>query len=615
MKKLTRYLKSFKKQVIIGPIFKLLEAIFELIVPLVMASIIDNGIANGDKAYVLKMGGVMILLGVLGLVFALICQYSAAIASQGVGTKLRNDLFKHINSLSYKEIDELGTNSLITRVTNDVNQIQLVVAMLIRLVIRAPFLVIGSAVMALMIDLKLGIIFIIMAPLVSVVLYFVMSRSIPFYKVRQTKLDEVSLITRENLSGARVIRAFSKQEHERERFNESSDEVADIAIRVGKLSAILNPATFIILNVAIIAIIWFGGFRVDNGSLTQGQIIAFVNYMTQISLALVVVANLVVVFTKGSASAARINEIFETEASVVDGNYTSDIVKNNGVKTAVNQGDSNVNQGNSNVNQGNSNINQGKSNNTMNLVPKIQFKDVSFSYLGNEEYSLEHLTVDIMKGETVGIIGGTGSGKSTLVNLMPRFYDTSQGSILIDGVDVKEYSLEALRKQFGIVPQKAALFGGTILENMRFAKEDASMEEIRKAAKIAQAEEFIESKPEGYEEVVSQGGKNLSGGQKQRLTIARALVGNPEILILDDSASALDFATDAKLRQAIHENCEGMTVFIVSQRANSIKYADKIIVLDDGLVKGIGTHDELFDSCEVYREICLSQLSEEEVRR
>lgn len=592
MKKLARYLKSFKKQVIIGPFFKLLEAIFELIVPLVMASIIDKGIAHGDKSYVLKMGGVMILLGVLGLVFALICQYSAALASQGVGTKLRNDLFRHINSLSYKEIDELGTNSLVTRITNDVNQIQLVVAMLIRLVIRAPFLVIGAAVMALMIDLKLGLIFIIVAPLVSAVLYFVMSRSVPFYKVRQTKLDEVSLITRENLSGARVIRAFSKQEHERKRFNESSDEVADIAIRVGKLSAFLNPATFIILNVAIIAIIWFGGFRVDNGSLTQGQIIAFVNYMTQISLALVVVANLVVIFTKGSASAARINEIFETESSVIEGNYASDSVDNNSNKTNLRE-----------------------SQNTTNSVPKIQFKDVSFSYHGNEEYSLEHLTVEIQRGETVGIIGGTGSGKTTLVNLLPRFYDTSKGSILIDGVDVKEYSLEDLRKQFGIVPQKAALFSGTILENMRFAKEDASMEEIRKAAKIAQAEEFIESKPEGYNEVVSQGGKNLSGGQKQRLTIARALVGSPEVLILDDSASALDFATDAKLRKAIHENCEGMTVFIVSQRANSIKYADKIIVLDDGIVKGIGTHDELFNSCEVYREICLSQLSEEEVRR
>lgn len=592
MKKLARYLKSFKKQVIIGPFFKLLEAIFELIVPLVMASIIDKGIANGDKSYVLKMGGVMILLGVLGLVFALICQYSAALASQGVGTKLRNDLFRHINSLSYKEIDELGTNSLITRITNDVNQIQLVVAMLIRLVIRAPFLVIGAAVMALMIDLKLGLIFIVVAPLVSAVLFFVMSRSVPFYKVRQTKLDEVSLITRENLSGARVIRAFSKQEHEKKRFNESSDEVADIAIRVGKLSAFLNPATFIILNVAIIAIIWFGGFRVDNGSLTQGQIIAFVNYMTQISLALVVVANLVVIFTKGSASAARINEIFETESSVIERNYASDSVDDN-----------------SNI------TNIGEAHNTTNSVPKIQFKDVSFSYHGNEEYSLEHLTVEIQRGETVGIIGGTGSGKTTLVNLLPRFYDTSKGSILIDGVDVKEYSLEALRKQFGIVPQKAALFGGTILENMRFAKEDASMEEIRKAAKIAQAEEFIESKPEGYNTVVSQGGKNLSGGQKQRMTIARALVGSPEVLILDDSASALDFATDAKLRKAIHENCEGMTVFIVSQRANSIKYADKIIVLDDGIVKGIGTHDELFDSCEVYREICLSQLSEEEVRR
>ncbi|WP_455714701.1 ABC transporter ATP-binding protein [Anaerosporobacter sp.] len=591
MKKLVRYLKSFKKQVTIGPFFKLLEAIFELIVPLVMASIIDKGIAGADKEYVLKMGGVMILLGVLGLCFALICQYSAAIASQGVGTKLRNDLFRHINSLSYKEIDELGTNSLITRITNDVNQMQLVVAMLIRLVIRAPFLVIGAAVMALMIDLKLGLIFLIVAPLVAAVLYFVMSRSVPFYKVRQTKLDKVSLITRENLSGARVIRAFSKQSHEKERFHESSDEVADLAIRVGKLSAILNPATFTILNVAIIAIIWFGGFRVDKGSLTQGEIIAFVNYMTQISLALVVVANLVVIFTKGSASAARINEIFETEPSIIEGNYSGDLNRNNG------------------------NVKAQESTNRKIVIPKIQFKDVSFSYHGNEEYSLEHLTIDIQRGETVGIIGGTGSGKTTLVNLMPRFYDTTKGSILIDGVDIKEYSFDALRKQFGIVPQKAALFSGTILDNMRFAKEDATMEEIRKAVKIAQAEEFVESKPEGYNTIISQGGKNLSGGQKQRLTIARALVGYPEILILDDSASALDFATDAKLRMAIQDNLEGMTVFIVSQRANAIKYADKIIVLDDGMVKGIGTHDELFDNCEVYHEICLSQLSEEEVRR
>ncbi|WP_310604370.1 ABC transporter ATP-binding protein [Anaerosporobacter sp.] len=605
MKKLTRYLKSFKKQVIIGPFFKLLEAIFELIVPLVMASIIDKGIANGDKAYVLKMGGVMILLGVLGLIFALICQYSAALASQGVGTKLRNDLFRHINHLSYKEIDTIGTNSLITRITNDVNQIQLVVAMLIRLVIRAPFLVIGATVMALMIDLKLGLIFLVVAPLVSIVLYIVMSRSVPFYKVRQSKLDKVSLITRENLAGARVIRAFSKQEHEKERFHESSDEVADIAIQVGKLSAILNPATFTILNVAIIAIIWFGGFRVDNGSLTQGQIIAFVNYMTQISLALVVVANLVVIFTKGSASAARINEIFETEPSIVEGDYTGND------KTNI---ENNKNNENKTENQKLSEK-QEKSNIFTNIIPKIQFNDVSFSYLGNEEYSLEHLTVDIQKGETIGIIGGTGSGKSTLVNLLPRFYDVTKGSILLDGIDIKQYDFNTLRKQFGIVPQRAALFSGTILENMRFAKEDASMEEIQKAARIAQAEEFIESKPEGYQTMISQGGKNLSGGQKQRLTIARALVGNPEILILDDSASALDFATDAKLRTSIQEECEEMTVFIVSQRANSIKYADKIIVLDDGLVKGIGTHEELFNSCEVYREICLSQLSEEEVRR
>ncbi|WP_167959042.1 ABC transporter ATP-binding protein [Anaerosporobacter faecicola] len=580
MKKLVRYLKDFKKQLIIGPFFKLLEAIFELIIPLVIADIIDHGVANGDKAYVLKMGGVMILLGVLGLCFALICQYSAARASQGVGTKLRNDLFSHINHLSYKEIDELGTNSLITRITNDVNQMQVVVAMLIRLVIRAPFLIIGSAVMALFIDLKLGLIFLVVAPLVAGVLYWIMSRSVPFYKVRQSKLDRVSLITRENLSGARVIRAFSKKEQEQKRFDEANDEVADVAVRVGKLSAILNPATFTILNVAIIIIIWFGGIRVDHGILTQGEIIAFVNYMTQISLALVVVANLVVIFTKGSASAARINEIFQTKTSIMEG--TKDKLPKEQQKAQT---------------------------------PKIEFRDVSFSYLGNEEYSLEHLNATIERGQTIGIIGGTGSGKTTLVNLMPRFYEATQGTILVDGVDVREYSFEALRKQFGIVPQKAALFSGTILENLRFAKEDATMDEIQKAVRIAQAEEFIQSKQEGFDTVVAQGGKNLSGGQKQRLTIARALVGNPEVLILDDSASALDFATDAKLRTAIHENCKGMTVFIVSQRANAIKYADQIIVLDDGVVEGIGTHKELFESCEVYREICLSQLSEEEVQR
>lgn len=599
MKYLTRYLKSFRKQLIIGPFFKLLEAVFELIIPLVMANIIDKGIRVGDKQYVLKMGGVMILLGVLGLCFALICQYSAALASQGVGTMLRNDLFEHINSLSYKEIDKLGTNSLITRVTNDVNQMQLVVAMLIRLVIRAPFLVIGSAIMAMSIDLKLGLVFIVVAPLVSYVLYAVMSRSVPFYKIRQSKLDKVSLITRENLAGARVIRAFVRQDKERERFNEASDEVAEIAIRVGKLSAILNPASFTILNIAIIVILWCGGYRVESGALTQGQIIAFVNYMTQISLTLVVVANLVVLFTKGSASASRINEIFNTTSSIVQGagkeideaEYDKETIEEASTKEL------------------------NKTTNESCNIPKIEFRDVSFSYLGNEEYSIEDVNVAINKGETVGIIGGTGSGKTTLVNLMPRFYDVTKGSVLIDGIDVRNYTFTQLRKQFGIVQQKAALFSGTIAENLRFAKEDATLEEIQQAARTAQAEEFIESKSEKYDTYISQGGKNISGGQKQRLTIARALVGNPEIIILDDSASALDFATDAKLRKAIHDDCKDATVFIVSQRANSIRYADKIIVLDDGKVEGIGTHEELFERCEVYREICLSQLSEEEVRR
>lgn len=578
MKKLRHYLKHYKNEVIIGPFFKLLEAIFELIVPLVMASIIDVGIKNNDVNYILKMGGLMIFLGFMGLIFALICQYNASIASQGVGTMLRNDLFSHINQLTFKELDKFGTNSLITRITNDVNQLQLAVAMLIRLVIRAPFLVIGSIIMAMMLDLKLSLVFIVVAPLVSILLYLVMSRSIPYYKVRQSKVDKISLITRENLEGARVIRAFSKQEHEISRFDEANQDVTDIVIRVGKLSAILNPATFAILNGAIIAIIWFGGKRVDLGALAQGQIIAFVNYMTQISLALVVVANLVVIFTKASASAARINEIFETLPSFEEG-------------LGVHQTTSNA------------------------ATPKISFRNVSFSYTDSEEYSLSDINFDVYTGQTIGIIGGTGSGKSTLVNLMPRFYDVTKGELLLDGRSVKEYSFEELRSKFGIVPQRAVLFKGTIAQNLRWRKEAATDDELKKAAEIAQAAEFISQKPEHYNTIIEQGAKNLSGGQKQRLTIARALVGDPEILILDDSSSALDYATDAALRKAIKENSKNTTVFIVSQRANSIKHADHIIVLDDGALVGFGTHEELFQTCETYKEICLSQLSNEEVNK
>lgn len=578
MIKLAHYLKHYKKEVIIGPIFKLLEAIFELIVPLVMASIIDIGIKNNDVNYIFKMGGLMVLLGFMGLIFALICQYNASIASQGVGTKLRNDLFKHINSLTFTELDHIGTNSLITRITNDVNQIQLAVAMLIRLVIRAPFLVIGSIVMAMMLDLKLSVIFIVVAPLVSIILYYVMSRSVPYYKVRQSKVDKISLVTRENLEGSRVIRAFSKQEHEINRFEEANQEVTDIVIRVGKLSAILNPATFVVLNGAIIAIIWFGGKRVDLGALAQGQIIAFVNYMTQISLALIVVANLVIIFTKASASAARINEILETTPSFTEGN---DVIPTTPNSNAA----------------------------------KVSFDHVSFSYAGTDEYSLSDINFDINAGQTIGIIGGTGSGKSTLVNLLPRFYDITKGEIRIDGVSIRNYSFEKLRKKFGIVPQKSVLFKGTISENLRWGKENATDAELKKAVELAQAAEFINSKPDKYDTIIEQGGKNLSGGQKQRLTIARALVGDPEILILDDSSSALDYATDAALRKAIKENIKNTTVFIVSQRANSIKHADQIIVLDDGQIVGIGTHKELFENCETYKEICLSQLSSEEVNR
>ena len=561
-----KYLGGFKKELIIGPAAKLTEAVFELIVPLIMADIIDVGINGGaGKPYIYRMGGIMILMGALGLCCALVCQYLASRASQGVGTVIRNDLFRHIGSLSHAELDRFGTPSLITRVTNDVNQVQSAVAMLIRLVVRAPFLVIGAAVMAMTIDLKLSLIFLAVMPLVAAVLYFIMFRSVPLYRVIQKKLDKISLITRESLSGARVIRAFSGEEAEEKRFREANDDFAETSMRVGRLSALLNPLTYAIMNLAIAAIVWFGGFRVDSGALTQGQVIAFVNYMTQISLALVVVANLVVLFTKAAASSVRINEVFDTEPSVRDGSGAVVSAK----------------------------------------APMIEFKDVSFSYSEGGDNALEHISFSVQKGETVGIIGGTGSGKSTLVSLVPRFYDAEQGSVLIGGADVKSYGLKELRQRIGFVPQKAMLFSGTIAENLRWGNENATDDQLRKAAETAQAKEFIDKMPEGFDTFINQGGRNLSGGQKQRLTIARALAGSPEILILDDSASALDFATDAALRKAIAHDTAEMTVMIVSQRATSIRHADKIIVL----AVGIGTHDQLLESCEVYREIVMSQES------
>ncbi len=568
-----RYLGSVKQYIIIGQTSKLIEAIFEVIVPLIMAAIVDNGIkGNMGKGYVYKMGGVLILLGVLGLCFALICQYLASKASQSVGTVMRNDMFRHINSLSHAELDRLGTPSLITRLTNDINQVQQAVAMFIRLVVRAPFIVIGSAIMAMSIDLKLSVIFVIIIPLVVLVLYLIMSRSIKYYKVIQKKLDRISLVTREGLSGVRVIRAFSRQDTEQKRFNEANDDYLDISLRVGRLSALLNPLTYVILNLAIAAIVWYGGVGVDTGRLTQGEVIAFVNYMTQISLALVVVANLVVLFTKAAASSARINEVLEIEPSIKNGTEKDGAGSENAV----------------------------------------EFSHVYFSYNNSGEYALEDIDLTAKKGETIGVIGGTGSGKSTLASLIPRFYDISKGELKINGTNAVDYDTTALRQKVGVVPQKAVLFSGTIAENMRWGKRDATDEEIWKALETAQAKEFVEKMPDGLDTHIAQGGKNLSGGQKQRLTIARALVSQPDILILDDSASALDFATDAALRKAIAQNTTGMTTFIISQRANSIMQADKIIVLDDGRQAGLGTHRELLESCGVYREICYSQLSKEE---
>lgn len=578
MLKFARFLKQFKREVLIGPVFKLTEAVFELIVPLVMAQIIDVGIANGDRGYVLRMGGVMVLLGLVGLGCALICQYCAARASQGFGTVLRSEMFRHINTLSHGEIDQIGTPSLITRITNDVNQLQLAVAMLIRLVVRAPFLVIGATVMALLLDWKLACIFFVAAPLMALVLYLVMSRSIPFYRIIQKKLDRISLITRENLSGVRVIRAFSRQEKEKERFAQASEDQMSTSIAVGRISALLNPLTSAIINLAIAAVIWFGGFRVDAGGMTQGEVIAFVNYLNQILLAMIVVANLVVIFTKAAASATRVDEVLELHPSIV-----------NRVSRPAQKVEGS---------------------------PEIAFDAVSFAYPDAGAYSLSDISFTVARGQTLGIIGGTGCGKSTLVNLIPRFYEVSEGSIKVDGVDVRDYPMEQLRGKVGIVPQRAVLFSGTLRQNMQWRKQDATDEEIWQALETAQAASFVRKMPDGLDSVILQGGKNLSGGQKQRLTIARALVGEPEILILDDSASALDFATDAALRRAIAkfsaERGNRMTTIIVSQRANTVRYADQIVVLDDGKAAGIGTHEQLLESCQIYREIYWSQNERQE---
>ena len=579
MRNLLIYLKDYKKESIIGPLFKLLEATFELIVPVIMARIIDIGIKNQDMLYIWKMGAVLVIFGILGLTCSLLAQYFAAKAAVGFGTALRHDLFWHIENLSHAEVDKAGSSTLVVRMTSDVNQVQSGVNLVLRLFLRSPFIVVGALVMAFTINWKAAMVFVVTVPLLAFVIYGIMVITIPLYKKVQRELDEVLLTTRENLTGVRVIRAFRTQKLERETFEHKSDVLMAIQMHVGKISASLNPLTYIIVNAGIIAVIWFGGIQVNVGDMTQGEVIALVNYMTQTLLALVALANLIITFTKALASAGRINEVFAMKPGIVDGNEK---------ESAVQQ--------------------------TEEPKTAVSMEDVTFYYQKSKEPALEHISFTAKKGETIGIIGGTGSGKSTLVSLIPRFYDVTEGRVFVNGKDVREYKVENLRSKVGMVPQKAVLFHGTIRDNMKMGREDASDEEIFEALKTAQALEIVENKPGKLDTVLSEGGKNLSGGQRQRLTIARALVRNPEVLILDDSASALDFATDANLRKAIAEDTNNMTVFIVSQRAASIMHADKIIVLDDGQMAGYGTHQELLKQCEVYQEICYSQFSKEEVQ-
>lgn len=572
MKRLLKYLRNYKKELIFGPFFKLLEAIFELIVPVVMAKIIDKGIGNNDSGYILKMCGLLVVLGICGLGFALTCQFLAAKCAYGFGTELRRDLYRHINALSYSGIDRVGTASLVNRLTNDTNTVQNGVNMFIRLAVRAPFLVIGAAVMAVMIDFRLSLIFFIVAPLISAVIFLIMRKTIPMYKKTQQKLDRASMLTSENLEGTRVIRAFSRQQEEIEEFGEAVNDIADCSISVGKISAILNPVAFVVMNLGIVAILWFGGIRIDSGSLSQGELTAFTNYMTQILLALVVLANLIIVFTKAFASANRIKELFDIPAE-----------EHGTTKSPDNNCDT-----------------------------ILEFKNVSFAYPGAGDHSLSNISFRLKKGQMLGIIGGTGSGKSTLASLIPCFYRTVKGDVFVSGINVNDYDPDVLRKMIGYVPQKSVLFSGTVRDNMKWRRAEASDEEIISALKTAQAWDFISQKPDVLNTPVSQGGKNFSGGQKQRLSIARALVGKPEIVILDDSTSALDYATDLALRKSLKTDLEGTTVIMISQRTTSLKEADLILVMDDGEIAGMGTHDELLKNCSVYMEIYQSQISKKE---
>ena len=582
MKKLLKYLKDYKLESVMGPLFKMLEASFELFVPLVMANIIDTGIKNADQPYIWKMCGMLILLAAIGLPCSLTAQYFSAKAAVGFGTALRNDLFRHINSLSYREIDTIGTSTLITRMTSDINQVQSGVNLVLRLFLRSPFIVFGAMIMAFQVNVRAALIFVVAIPLLSIVVFGILLISMPLYKKVQKQLDRVLLTTRENLLGARVVRAFNRQQDEMKKFDEENSLLVNSQVFVGKISALMNPITYVIVNGATIILIWTGAWQVEGGIITQGAVVALVNYMSQILVELVKLANLIITISKSLACANRISAVFEETSSIED--------KADAAVLAANAGDA------------------------QEQPAKVEFASMDFAYAGSSENALSQISFRAMRGQTIGIIGGTGSGKSTLVNLIPRFYDATGGRVLVDGVNVKDMPLQALREKIGIVPQKAVLFKGTLRDNIRWGKPDATDEEIYHALEIAQARDFVDSKDEGLDLMIQQGGKNLSGGQKQRLTIARALVRNPEILVLDDSASALDFATDAALRKAIRENTKDMTVFLVSQRATTIKNADQILVLDDGNLVGRGTHKELLDTCEVYREICFSQLSEKEVR-
>lgn len=585
---LRRFGGKFRRYMVIGPACKLIEVIFDLLTPLVIAQMIDKGIGAHDVNAVVHYGMVLGAMAVIGISFTLVCQKMAALTSQGMGTDIRGALYEHINKLSYAELDRFGTPSLITRITNDVNQVQLAVALGVRMLIRWPFLAVGSMVAALAIDLKLGVIFLICTPAIGLVFWFVMARCIPYYKQLQVKLDRIALICREGLSGARVVRAFVREDHERERFAQAADDQANTAIAVGKLSSILNPVTFLVMNLGVCAILWVGGIQVDVGELTQGQVMAFVNYMTQTLTSIVYVANLVVVFTKASASASRINEVLNCVPSITDeGNQPVALPKPGNVAP----------------------------------VPALSLSHASFSFGAGAANAVNDVTLELPLGKTLGIIGGTGSGKSTLVSLIPRLYDASAGSVSVMGADVRAWPLDQLRHVVATVPQRASLVSGTIRSNLTWRDESATDEELWAALDMAQASEFVRNKPQGLDAPVEAGGKNFSGGQRQRLTIARALVGSPQVLIMDDSASALDFKTDAALRHAIRERsvrgaAEGglpLTTVIVSQRVSTVRDADMICVLDHGSVAGLGTHDELYAGCQLYREICQSQLRREEL--